>query len=336
MNILIYQNISKRHILKANIINTINITKGFTQNNCNVYFFVSNELLYFFKDKFNNVNFINNLSNLYNYDAIYFRDIEYPLKLINENKYKGYIIIESHDINLSSDIINTLKSYDKLLFTSISHLIIEKYKFKNNLLFPCSIDFDNFSNKIKYKNNLFNKEKFNITYCGHLYDYKGIPLIIDAANILKEYNFCIIGGKDEDIYRNKIKSPKNITYYGHINYNDVPNYLYSSDLLLIPYSKKGNKYSPSNITSPIKLFEYLSTKIPVLCSDIKGIQNWVDDNEVYFYKADDLNNFIEKIKYIEKNKNSYETSNKINNGFKKASLYSTKNKCQKLIDVCKI
>ena len=335
MNILIYQNITKRHILKANIINTINITKGFTQNSCNVYFLVSNELLYFFKDKFNNVNFIDNLSNLSNYDAIYFRDIEYPLKLINDKEYKGYIIIESHDIDICSDIINILKSYDKILFTSISPLIIEKYKFKNSLLFPCSIDFDNFSNKIKYKNNLFDKNKFNITYCGHLYDYKGIPLIIDAANNLKEYNFHIIGGKEEDINRHKINSSKNITYYGHKNYNDVPNYLYSSDLLLIPYSKKGNKYSPSDITSPIKLFEYLSTKVPVLCSNIRGIQNWVDDNEVYFYKADDLNNFIEKIKYIEKNRNSDENTIKINNGFKKSSLYSTKNKCQKLINMCK-
>lgn len=335
MNILIYQNIAKRHILKANIINTINITKGFRQNSCNVYFLVSNELLYFFKDKFNNVNFIDNLSNLSNYDAIYFRDIEYPLKLINDKEYKGYIIIESHDIDIPFDIINILKSYNKILFTSISPLIIEKYKFKNSLLFPCSIDFDNFSNKIKYKNNLFDKNKFNITYCGHLYDYKGIPLIIDAANNLKEYNFHIIGGKEEDINRHKINSSKNITYYGHKNYNDVPNYLYSSDLLLIPYSKKGNKYSPSDITSPIKLFEYLSTKVPVLCSNIRGIQNWVDDNEVYFYKADDLNNFIEKIKYIEKNRNSDENTIKMNNGFKKASLYSTKNKCQKLINMCK-
>jgi len=336
MNILIYQNIAKRHILKANIINTINITKGFRQNNCNVYFLVSNELLYFFKDKFNNVNFIDNLSNISNYDVIYFRDIEYPLKLINDKKYKGYIIIESHDINLSPDNIKILKSYDKILFTSISPLIIEKYKFKNSLLFPCSIDFDNFSNKIKYKNNLFDKNKFNITYCGHLYDYKGIPIIIDAANILKEYSFHIIGGKEEDINRHKINSSKNIIYYGHQDYNDVPNYLYSSDLLLIPYSKKGNKHSPSDITSPIKLFEYLSTKVPVLCSNITGITNWVDDNEVYFYKADDLNNFIEKIKYIEKNQNSDENNDKINNGFTKSSLYSTKNKCKKLLDMCKL
>jgi glycosyltransferase involved in cell wall biosynthesis len=334
MNILIYQNVAKRHILKANIINTINITKGFTQNKGNVSFYICDELLYFFKDKFNNVTFINNLSNISNYDIIYFRNIDYPLKLIKEKNYNGFIIIESHDTDILLDDIELLKSYDKLIFTSISPLIIDKYKFKNSLLFPCSIDFESFSDISKYKNNLFSSQDFNITYCGHLYDYKGIPLLIEAAKILKEYKFHIVGGKEEDINRHKQNSPNNIIYYGHKNYNEVPNYLYSSDMLLIPYSKKGNKFSQSNITSPIKLFEYLSTKKPVLCSDIVGIKNWVNENEVYFYKADDINNFIEKIKYIQQTKNNDEYNRKIINGYKKALFYSTKNKCYELLKLC--
>ena len=88
----------------------------------------------------------------------------------------------------------------------------------------------------------------------------------------------MVGGKQEDINRHMQKSPKNMIFYERINYNEVPNYLYSADLLLIPYCKKGNRWSPSTITSPIKLFEYLSTKKPVLCSNIVGIKNWINED----------------------------------------------------------
>lgn len=335
MNVLVYKNIAERHILKANIINTVNITKGFIQNGCNVSFYVPDKLLYFFKDLLPGVNFIHNLSNIDKFQVIYFRDIESPFTIIKKNKYKGFIIVESHDINISTEEINILKSYDKFIFTSIAPSITDKYQFTKSLLFPCSIDYDVFSNKNKYNSKLFSSKSYNITYCGHLYDYKGIPLIIEAAKILKEYQFHIVGGKDDDIQRHKEKSPKNIIFYGHKNYNEVPNYLYSSDILLIPYSKQGNKWSPSTVTAPIKLFEYLSTKIPVLCSDITGIKNWVNDDEVTFFKADNITHFVEMIHFIKNHRNTEEMEKKLENGLNKASFYSTKNKCKELLKLCK-
>ena len=41
----------------------------------------------------------------------------------------------------------------------------------------------------------------------------------------------------------------------------------------IYFNKQANKHSASQLTSPIKLFEYLGNKKPTLCSDIKEIQN---------------------------------------------------------------
>lgn len=48
----------------------------------------------------------------------------------------------------------------------------------------------------------------------------------------------------------------------------------------IYFNKQGSKHSASQVTSPIKLFEYLATKKPTLCSDINEIQNWISENEV--------------------------------------------------------
>lgn len=346
MNLLIYQNVHPRHIRKANVINTINVAKGFLLNNCKVYYYISdNKNLNFYKTnlEINNTYKINYiigkkknqlLDILKNIDIIYCRDIEFPAYLIKNNINK-YIILEDHSDILPNEI-DIYRKYDKFILNTISPIIIKKYNVNKSLLFPCSIDFNYFSKHKNFNNNLFNREKINIVYCGHLYDYKGIPLILKGADKLENILFHLVGGKERDI--NNLKNsyvPKNVIIHGYKNYNDVPNYLYSADMLIIPYSKNGNIYSKSQITSPIKLFEYLSTKKPVLCSNIDGIKNWVTDNEVTFYKADDINDFIKKINYIIENKNNEHIKNKIENGFIKAEKYSTFNKCKKLLSLCK-
>lgn len=345
MNLLIYQNVHPRHIRKANVINTINVTKGFIQNNCNIFYNINHyKNLNFFKNNFENnskikfllekknnelLEFINK-----NIDIIYSRDLEFPLFLIN-NKINKYIILEDH-LDTIPEYIETFRNYDKLIFNTISPIIIKKFNIKKSLLFPCSIDFNYFSQSDNFNNNLYSKNKINIVYCGHLYNYKGIPLILKGADKLKNILFHLVGGKERDI--NNLKKsyvPKNVIIHGYKNYNDVPNYLYSADILIIPYTKNGNIYSKSTITSPIKLFEYLSTKKPVLCSNIDGIKNWVTNNEVTFFKADDINDFVDKINYLINNLNSTEIKNKIKNGFIKSSEYSTLHKCKRLLQLCK-
>lgn len=342
MNVLVYQEVTD--IIKANVINTINIAKGFTKNNCKVYFFVFiEEYLNFYKKNFNSddniIYVINKKLNIFNFikenniKVVYVRDVHFPNKLIDKG-YEDYIILEDHNDSLPKHI-NLYRNYKKFIFTSIAPICMKSYNINKSLLFPCSIDFDYFS---KYNNvdNIFKHNEFNvnITYCGHLYDYKGIPLILEAAKKLPHYNFNIIGGKDRDIQRHKKNSTKNVIFWGYQNYLDIPKYLYSSDLLLVPYSKRGSPWSKASITSPIKLFEYLSVKKPVLCSNIGGIKNWVNDKEVNFFKANKLDRFCEKINYIIDNIDSEEIQSKIDRGFKKAEFYSTSNKCNKLLELC--
>jgi len=343
MNVLVYQEATD--IIKANVINTINIAKGFEKNNCNVYFYVLIEdYLSFYDKNFSNnrINYVikKNDLNIINFikdnniNIVYARDVNFP-KYLLDNKYDGYIILEDHNDSLPK-YIEEYRKYDKFVFTGIAPACINAFNIKKSILFPCSVDFEYFS-KYNSLTNVFKDNEFdiNITYCGHLYDYKGIPLILEAAKKLENYNFNIVGGKDRDIKRHKKKASKNVKFWGYQNYLDIPKYLYSSDLLLIPYSKRGSPWSKSTITSPIKLFEYLSTKRPVLCSKIGGIRNWVSEKEVNFFKPNRLEQFCEKIKYIIDNLDNDEIKLKIDNGFKKAELYSTKNKCKKFLENCK-
>jgi len=338
MNILIYQDLHERNIIKANVVNTINVAKGFQQNNYNVFYFAKAKKVKSYIKSQINCNIILTKNNYLldkikenNIDIIYCRDNDFPFYLI-ENNYSGKIILESHDPVVPNNI-EILRKHKNLFFTSISPIIIKKFGIERNLLFPCSIDFEYFSNRANFRDDLFKNTKNNVVYCGHLYDYKGIPILLEVAERNRDLTFHLVGGKKEDIERHKKNAGDNVIFHGHQDYNNVPNYLYSSDILIIPYSVRGNKYSPSNITSPIKLFEYLSTKKPVICSNIIGIKNWISEDDAVFFKADDSNDLQEKIRYILENRSKDVVQKIINNGYKKAQNYTTKNKCKKLLDL---
>ena len=108
MNVLVYQEATD--IIKANVINTINIAKGFEKNNCNVYFYVLIEdYLSFYDKNFSNnrINYVikKNDLNIINFikdnniNIVYARDVNFP-KYLLDNKYDGYIILEDHNDSL--------------------------------------------------------------------------------------------------------------------------------------------------------------------------------------------------------------------------------------------
>ena len=66
-----------------------------------------------------------------------------------------------------------------------------------------------------------------------------------------------------------LKEYKNIHILGKKNYKDVPNYLYYSDVALIPFEV--NELTDS--VSPIKLYEYMSLGLNVVSTNFKEIED---------------------------------------------------------------
>lgn len=137
----------------------------------------------------------------------------------------------------------------------------------------------------------------NVLYSGHLYDYKGIPTLIDAAARLDGVTVHLLGGTPEDAARARERAahvaPGRVVVHGRVPHADVPRYLWHADALLLPPSAR----EPSaSWTSPVKLGEYLAAGPPIVASDIPGLRDWVTEPAVRWFRPDDPRDMAHKIR----------------------------------------
>lgn len=117
-------------------------------------------------------------------------------------------------------------------------------------------------------------------YVGHLYDHRGVEDILQAATRLPEVLFLFVGGHDADVARRKAEADslglKNVRFEGFVPNARVPDYLWASDVLLMPYSRD----CPTvDWMSPLKLFEYMGAGRAIVCSDLPALRSVVSHGE---------------------------------------------------------
>jgi len=204
----------------------------------------------------------------------------------------------------------------KLLLHSVDAIIcnsrgtekkFQENGFKNTLSAPNGVDLHDFEDQpgtVKLRNELgLPLDKKIAMYVGHLYEWKGIDVLLDCAELMKvkkDLFFAVIGGTEKDIkkYRKIIedKKLKNIVFFGFKNKKIIPQYLQSADIMLlpnVPVSAESSEY-----TSPIKLFEYMASGRPIVASNLPSIREVLDEETAFFCQpgnAEDLNKKITQV-----------------------------------------
>lgn len=153
-----------------------------------------------------------------------------------------------------------------------------------------------------------NKERTQVGYIGHLYPGRGIDIIGEVARQLTHIDFHLVGGTQEDIshWKNELSGLNNVYFHGYIPHKETIAYLKKVDILLAPYQKKVSGYKGEGNTvqwmSPLKIFEYMSTGIPMICSDLSVLHEILTHKKNVFLCAPDKSNeWVDTIRYISEN-----------------------------------
>lgn len=233
-------------------------------------------------------------------------------------KLKNYeTVFEAHRWPETKDKLYKflLKKVDKIICNSSG--TEKKFKqndFKNTLVAPNGVDINKYrlsqissTNRHGLKRKLgLPTDKKIVMYVGHLYKWKGADVLVKAAETMadrKDIVFVLVGGTDKDIKRYKkiiqAKKLKNIILFGHQKQENIPVILGCADVLLlpnVPISQEAIEYS-----CPIKAFEYMASKKPIIASDLPSIREILNTENAILVKPGSVKALANAIKFALEN-----------------------------------
>lgn len=123
-------------------------------------------------------------------------------------------------------------------------------------------------------------------YTGHLFEWKGADILAETASELPDILFVFVGGTDKDIarFKERFRSQDNILIVGHRPYSQIPLYLKAADVLVLP--NPGNNQVSRLYTSPLKLFEYMAAKRPIVASNLPSVREILNEENSILVKPE--------------------------------------------------
>jgi GT2 family glycosyltransferase len=109
-----------------------------------------------------------------------------------------------------------------------------------------------------------------IIYVGQLYPWKGTGTLVEAMQYLPIGELYLIGGSEERIQDLKEKAARlgvqgRVFFLGQMPPREVKRHLADSAVAVLPLTQD---LISASFTSPLKLFEYMAARIPIVASDL--------------------------------------------------------------------
>ncbi len=196
---------------------------------------------------------------------------------------------------------------------------------------PSYINIEKFKpqNKAKVKERYGYEKQKILLYYGHLSEKKGISYLIKAIELLKKevnknkkINFItllVTGSGDSYIvpYEHMIKEKKLDKEIKIIRtVANIEDYVNLADLVVLPYPDL-----TSTEAQPSCVLETMSSRTPLLTTEIEELKELVNNKEVYFAKPKDSKNLAKNISKIMNLKKNAKTEKMLDSAYKKAMQF---------------
>ena len=122
-------------------------------------------------------------------------------------------------------------------------------------------------------------------YVGSIGSAKGTDVVFTAAELLPREVTMVIIGEGEERLETLRKHFPHILFVGARPYRELADNLAAADVLVLP-STAQNIVS-ARFTSPLKLFAYMASHVPIVASDVPSIREILDDETAFWFRADD-------------------------------------------------
>ncbi len=183
----------------------------------------------------------------------------------------------------------------------------------------------------------FSRDSLVAGYAGSLYPGKGGDFIVELARAVPDVKFMIAGGTIQQISALRLHCLANLSFMGYLKPDKVDEFLSECDVLLAPYSEKvySEEKSGRDIgcwMSPLKLFEYMASKRPMIVSELPVFKNLLINNEnALLVKPNDVYEWQKALYELKENgKQRYKLAY---NAFKLVeSNYTWRKRATKIID----
>jgi glycosyltransferase involved in cell wall biosynthesis len=244
---------------------------------------------------------------------IFTRDIVIAFILSFVNIKVIYEVHKEPRTKIADFFIKYLKNKSNFKLVSISKTLkefyIKSYQYKDNQILDyhdgvCVEKYDKYrqiSKKVIREELDLPKYKTIVMHTGSLYDGRGAELFEIIIKNFPEIYFVQVGGSKEyiDKWRNYYKNYSNIKIIEHQDNGILVKYQMSADLLFYPLTKKVSTWW---CCSPMKIFEYMATGIPILASNIGSVEEVLTEKNAIIFNPENKQSIIDGVKWFLENR----------------------------------
>ena len=279
-----------------------------------------------------------------NPDVIYSRD-ELPLYILSF--FRKNLVFEAHKMQGSRTFMNRRFKKNKLRTITITRSLRDEFiKLNfvpaNILVAPDGVDSEAVEKEEKNPSDInsarrmldLQSDKKIAVYTGSLYRWKGVYTLVDAAKLIPEVLFMVVGGDergDETELRRYLAEEKieNVIVTGYIREAAIRDlYRAAANVLVLPNTSR-EKISEL-YTSPLKLFSYMAAKRPIVASDLPSLREVLNSQNSVLVKPDDPKALATGINWVFENKELAEEL--AHNAFEAVRGYTWQQRAAKILD----